>query len=74
MGKQNDRYEGEYCCKDMKTMLQDWRIPFDYHPETNFYYLPFVYPYKDKQGIRFCPWCGVQLSPRIERGDIDYYW
>ena len=57
-------YEGEYCCADMKIQLEDWRIPIDFDPETNFYFLPFVWPYTIKQGLIYCPWCGIKLSER----------
>lgn len=63
-------YEGEHCCSAMNGFLEDYRIPIDYDPELNSYFLPFVWPYTTRQGLRYCPWCGTKLPP-MEEKDLD---
>lgn len=61
-------YEGEYCCSDMKIQLKDWRIPIDFDPEDNRYFIPMMWPNNNiTQGLRYCPWCGKKLSDTSER-------
>lgn len=64
-------YEGEHCCPAMKQYLEDYRIPIDFDPELNFYFLPFVWPYRIRQGLRYCPWCGIKLPTIIEEDEIE---
>lgn len=55
----------EHCCKRMERYLDDNRIPLDFDPKCNFYFLPFVWPYTTKQGLVYCPWCGIKLPEEI---------
>ena len=64
-------YEGKHCCTAMDRYLQDYRIPIDFDPEMHFYFLPFVWPYRTMQGLRFCPWCGIKLPEVIELEELD---
>lgn len=58
----NAMKEPKYCCEIIKDCVEDIRIPFDYDEEDTMYFLPFQYPNRNtRQGISFCPWCGIKL-------------
>lgn len=60
----------EHCCKRMADFLEDARIPIDFIPERNYYFLTFVWPYTTKQGLTYCPWCGTKL-PEVIYKDLE---
>lgn len=66
--KRADYSEGKHCCKCMGDFLEDYRIPIDYDPDENRYFIPLMWPHAGTQGLFFCPWCGTKLPPAVETG------
>lgn len=51
--------QNNHCCHEMTDFLNDPRVPINYAPDKRFYFLPMTS--QVKQGIFYCPWCGIKL-------------
>ena len=52
----------------MLTFINDPRIPIKYIPRLREYYIPLIefgVETRVKQGICYCPWCGVKLPESV---------
>jgi len=66
--KRADYCGAEYCCKEMSDFIDDYRIPIDFDPDKNRYFIPLMWPNNNiTQGLRYCPWCGKKLSDISQR-------
>jgi hypothetical protein len=59
--KKNNKYYGKHCCDSMTRTLEDCRIPLDYDPQHNIYFIPFIYPSDKVEVLDYCPWCAKKI-------------
>jgi len=65
--KRADFSEATHCWKSMTDFIEDYRIPIDFDPDENRYFIPMMWPNNNiTQGLIYCPWCGKKLSNHTE--------
>lgn len=64
------RKDKMFCCDLLKICLDDIRVPLEYSPSFREYTIPLKGRVA-RQGISFCPWCGVKLPEDLRDEWID---
>ena len=60
-----------HACLQMRTSVEDPRLPVEYHERVREYVIPAYEPSSMVMELLWCPWCGERLpeSLRDELGD-----